>query len=97
MNVVLSIVKYIQEKQNLMYSRAKFECPSNWKDYKFLTYDGVPIVCFSDPLMRVGNFFYAYPNKNMQMTFFASAGCLNGEVEEVSKLKWLILFLKKVS
>lgn len=97
MNFILSLIKYKRESKNLLNKNwVKFTHPRHWNNYKFLLANEQPIVCFKDEMMRVGNFFYAYPNVNLQMTFFASLGCLNYEVKEISKLRWVIMFLRKV-
>lgn len=96
MNFIISLVKFMREKKNLK-CKVEWTKPSYWKQYNFLfcPTKGL-LVCFKDKNERCGNFFYAYPNINLQLTFFASKGCLHNESEfvKISKVKWLRLFLK---
>jgi hypothetical protein len=95
-NIILSAIKYLRESKNVKYGKVKFDKPSWWNGYRYLNLNDTPLVCFKDDKQRSGNFFYAYPNINLQMTFFASKGVLKGDIEEISKMQWIILYLKKV-
>jgi len=95
MNYIFSLIRYIRENKNIKYKTC-WTNVSYWDRYRFiLDKNNNPIVCFKNENDRVGNFFYGYPNVNLQFTFFASKGLL-GKTKNTSKLKWIYLFFKKV-
>lgn len=92
MNLLISLAEYYRKKKRLK-SKPVWTKPSHWNKYKFLCSDkNHLLVCFKDPDERCGNFFYAYPNVNLCLTFFASKGCLTVKVREITKLEWVIRF-----
>lgn len=100
MNLLLSIIKYLQQKVSLKNKEhAKFIDLKYWNKYSYyLWYGGtgevIPIVSYKDKTQRCGNFFYAYPDTNLSFTFFASKGLLPNKLVKVSKAEWLLNWYK---